>query len=589
MHRLITRTVILATAIFTLILSSVSAAQPRYGDLEALSAYFPKDTMLYASVRTDEATIATLDQFVENATTELPVSMFGQGFPITLTTAIDLITGQSAGGSFEEAIHPWLGDTLAVGMYPAIRSAAGRVVIEVTDTEAAEQAALRVFPDWTSRDVDGYTLLTPTRGDDRNRIAIYDNVLVVYSWSEDTAPQPNPTFDADVSDSPYYADALSRLPEADYDMLAFVDTPLLLAYNERNNNRSEGDWLLLSAVYRIIGSTAFGATVIDEQTIALDIAQTAGNQAGLDALGVQFTGSGNTVDSSLLTVVPRDSFVVVQAADLATMFDVMGGNLQAAAQKFQYALSSIIPGLVYNYSVGMVGMVSGSVVGASNPAWADVVFANLSGFDYTTEIRPLLTGTTTFFMRINPDYNPNSSRFLDWEPFEGAVMFQVADDESAQAFMDKFARELAISIYASEPEGSARFSETTLPGGVRGITLTIYGVSGQPIEEFLIAAQNQLMIMGTRRIVQAVFAGENIGFEAQPTPTLVDSGLTLHVNFPPILSPEWTNLRDSDPGNTLLQQLVYFIGDLTGSAAGNDDAGMVLRTVVTLPCHDDCG
>lgn len=589
MHRTISRALIAITLVFTLVVSVANAAQPRYADLEAMTAYFPKDTMLYAAVRTDAASIATLDQFVENATTDLPVLMFGEGFPITLTTAIDLITAQAAGGSFDAAIRPWLGDTLAVGMYPAIRSAAGRVVIEVTDTDAAEQAALNLFSDWTSREVDGYTLLTPIRADDLNRIAIHDNVLVVYSWSEDTPPQPNPTFDADVSDSPYYVDALSRLPEADYDMLAFVDTPLLLAYNERNNTRSEGDWLLLSAVYRVIGSTAFGATVIDEQTIALDVAQTAGNQSGLDALGVQFSGSGLTVDSSLLVVVPRDSFVVMQAADLATMLDVTGGNLQSAAKKFQIALSSLIPSLAYSYSASMAGLVSGSVVGVGNPEWADVLFANLSGFDYETEIRPLLTGTTTFYMRINSDYNPKSSRFLDWEPFEGAFMFQVADDESAQAFMDKLARELAISIYASAPDGSARFSETTLPGGVRGITLTIYGVSGQPIEEFLIAVQNQLMIMGTRRIVQEVFAGENIGFQAQPTPVLVDSGLTLHVSFPPMFSPEWRNLQNSDPSNLFLQQMLYFVGNVTVSAAGNDDAGMVLRTTLTLPCHDDCG
>ncbi len=192
-------------------------------------------------------------------------------------------------------------------------------------------------------------------------------------------------------------------------------------------------------------------------------------------------------------------------------------------------------------------------------------------------------------MRINPDYNPNSSRFLDWEPFEGAFMFQVADDESAHAFMDKFARELAISIYSSSPESTARFSETMLPGGVRGVTLTIYGVSGQPIEEFLIAAQNQLMIMGTSSIVKEVFAGENIGFEAQSAPLLVDSGFALHVNFPPVLSPEWTKLQNSDPNNFLLQQMLYFVGNLTVSAAGSETSDLLARVVVTLPCRDNCG
>lgn len=145
MHRLISRVLIVMTLVFTLTVSIVSATQPRFADLEALTAYFPKDTMLYMAARTDEDFITTLDSLVESATTQLPESMFGQGFPVTLTTAIDLITAQAAGGSFEDAIRPWLGDTLAAGMYPAIRSAAGRVVIEITDADAAEQAALRVF------------------------------------------------------------------------------------------------------------------------------------------------------------------------------------------------------------------------------------------------------------------------------------------------------------------------------------------------------------------------------------------------------------------------------------------------------------
>ncbi len=391
MHRMISRALIATTLVFTFIVSAVGAAQPRFTDLEALTEYFPKDTMLYAAVRTDEASLSTLDQLVENATTDLPENMFGEGFPITLTTAIDLITNRGAGGSFEEAIRPWLGDTLAVGMYPAIRSAAGRVVIDITDTAAAEEAALNVFSDWTSREVDGYTLLTPTRSDDLNRIAIYDDVLVVYSWSEDTPPQPDPTFAANVSASPYYVDALSRLPEQDYDMLAFVDTPLLLAYNERNNYRSDVDWLVLAAVYRAIGSTAFGVTVVDDQTLTLDVAQTVGNRAGLDALGIQFPNNASTIDSTLLVVVPRDSLLVMQVADLATILDVTGSNIQSAAKKFQVALPSLVLGAAYGYSATTGGFISGAFNGLYDTQWANVLFANLSGFDYQKEIRPMMT------------------------------------------------------------------------------------------------------------------------------------------------------------------------------------------------------
>ncbi len=102
MHRIISRVLIASTFIFIFVVSVVSAAQPRFTDLESLAEYFPKDTMLYAAVRTDEVSLTTLDRLVANATTELPENMFGVGFPVTLTTAIDLVTAQSAGGTDPE-------------------------------------------------------------------------------------------------------------------------------------------------------------------------------------------------------------------------------------------------------------------------------------------------------------------------------------------------------------------------------------------------------------------------------------------------------------------------------------------------------
>ena len=56
MCRLIARIAILSITLSVLAVSVVlaaPAAQGRFGSLESLSVYFPKDTMLYAATRTD--------------------------------------------------------------------------------------------------------------------------------------------------------------------------------------------------------------------------------------------------------------------------------------------------------------------------------------------------------------------------------------------------------------------------------------------------------------------------------------------------------------------------------------------------------
>lgn len=592
MRQWLARITVLSILLFTMAVSVIAAApaqQGRFGQLVSLSAYFPKDSLLYAAMRTDAPFLAAADRLVESVTAQLPSELFGEGFPVTLTRAFDLITQEAAGGGFEAAVRPWLGDTLAVGVYPAPLSAAGRVVIKITDAQAALAAVQNLFPGWTRRSLNGYVVLAPTDANDRNRIAIYDEVLIIYSWSDDLGPQQVPMISPDITASPYFSAGLERLPEAGYDLLAFVDTPLLLAYNERNNYRGVDEGLFLAALYRALGTTVLGGRVVDDQTIAVDMAQAVGNRAGLNALGVQFRSDGAVLDTALLESVPRDAFMVMQVADAADILGVMGGNMQAAANKFQMALPSLIAGLAYSYSASTVGLLSGSVAGLSNPQWAEVLFANLSGFDYTGEIQPLLAGQAAFFLSFNPAYNPTSSRFLDWEPFDGAFVFSVDDAAAAQAFLDKLTRELAISLYSSGNETSARFSPVTMPGNIQATQLTIYGVSGQAIEQFAFATDGEHLLMGTERAVRQVLGGEGLGFIGQPTPLLNAAGAALYMAVPPARSPEWRGLQAADPGNSLLQLLPYLVNNLTISVAGTAENDLLMRLVITVPCGDNCG
>src|SRR5438309_601753 len=91
-------------------------------------------------------------------------------------------------------------------------------VLAASVVVAAADAVLKALPDWTSRTVDGYTLVVPTSSTDHNRIAIYPDVMIIYSWSDDVGPQQVPVQTPNVTENPYYTTALERLPDSNYDM-----------------------------------------------------------------------------------------------------------------------------------------------------------------------------------------------------------------------------------------------------------------------------------------------------------------------------------------------------------------------------------
>lgn len=571
----------------TLPVTAAPTAQRRYGELEALTTYFPKASMLYVAVRTDADHIATLDNLLQSVIAQLPGNVLPPDFPTTLTTTLNLFTPQVTGGSFDDTVRPWLGGVLAVGIYPARESAAGRIVAQITNPQAAITAVEAAFPGWQRQNLTDYVVFS--NSSDRNRLAIYQDVLILYSWSDETGPQQFHAVVPDVSANPYYTAALSRLPENSYNLLAFVDTPLLLAYNERNND-DDGSGPLRTALYRMIGPTAFGGTILAGNTLTLDMAQAVGNRVGMDALGISFPGEGATLNPAILERVPRDAFMVLHAADPGALLNAFGNNLQSVTNKFQTILPSLTAGLIYSMSVSSIGSVSALSAGLNNTDWANILFANLSGFDFTAEILPLLSGDAAFFLNFNPAYEPSSPRFVNREALDGALMLRVNDPAAARDFISKLARELAITAYSMGDNYTLDIKESTFVGSAAAVTLDIYGSSGQPLNQFVVAANNDLLLIGTPQAVNRVFGGEGLGFAVNANLLLANSGMAVHVNTAPLVNaPAWTDLQRSDPGNTLLQLFPFLADNMIVSIAGTADDDLLLRATITLPCGEDCG
>ncbi len=108
---------------------------------------------------------------------------------------------------------------------------------------------------------------------------------------------------------------------------------------------------------------------------------------------------------------------------------------------------------------------------------------------------------------------------MNREPLDGALLLEAADPQTAQQFVSKLQRELAIDIYSSGDDNAVRIQEVTLPGGTQGMSLAIYGETGQPFDQFIAASQDNLLVIGTSRAVNQVSAVRVLGFNGASSAT----------------------------------------------------------------------
>ena len=157
---------------------ALPAAAVPVTDLTTLAGYFPEGSVIYASVRTDDDFVGTLDGLLQR------VPEIGG---LSLTSSLDTVaSGIKSGATFQDLFRPWLGDTAAFGLLPLttmdeFRNPVALIAISLTDREAAEaffQSVTRPR-DYEQTQGDGFTTYESTR--DNTHLAFRDDVLLIAS------------------------------------------------------------------------------------------------------------------------------------------------------------------------------------------------------------------------------------------------------------------------------------------------------------------------------------------------------------------------------------------------------------------------
>lgn len=441
-----------------LVLGSNAVAFAATDDLKDMGRYFDADsTLLYASLRTDEALLTDIDALFAQVVQFLP--------PDTLPpfTFSELLGSQfeQQGLDLEADILSWLGDAAAVGLLDVGISLDAQAPPILAAIEADGAAALAFLEpqlatrSYTVSEVDGYTVYVPEAAQDDPLLAFgADVILLGIKETVPLASVANP-----LSDDADFNAGIDSLPADDYALVMWLDTVGLQELNLQMLGDLSGQMQMpgmltqLSAVARY---QVLGATALDGRTLVLDIAQGLNIDAYAD-LGVDLF-IGEPLDLSFAGRIPEDALAVVHGsefgagtqANLQALRDI-GSSLQESGGLLSLAdptgilsaeLSPIQRELVNTVNVG-------SVTAALN-----VSFAGVTGVSLERDFLPTLSGDAALYLRVIAveDF------FLSPALPDFAFIAETEDSAAAQSLIERFAAaaDAYESDFALEPYGDGQ-------------------------------------------------------------------------------------------------------------------------------------
>ena len=331
------RNTLLFVLIAALVLPLAAISAQDFVDLEELTAEFPaEDTIIFMAARVDDAFIGSLDS------TLAPFYPFIEDLPpgFTLEQGLDLAVMEAGvGSSFAEDIRPWLGDTVAVGLFAdpvTLEDTEFLSVQEFTNTleavvaiDIADRAGAEAFiegvlaeqgSDLEATERGGYTAYEIPFGP---LVLVGDDTALI---GEEFIMAEYGLIDGDfesVGDSADYANTVNTLPASSYVAGVYVSQPAyrsvveLIAETSTDPFGQEDAQELLETLDMLgLGSIAAGATSIEGGTLALDVTLTGG------ANPYQNVDLGS-IDPAFASLIPATTPFVIHGTNLRGQYDAV--------------------------------------------------------------------------------------------------------------------------------------------------------------------------------------------------------------------------------------------------------------------------
>ncbi|HEX2619838.1 MAG TPA: DUF3352 domain-containing protein, partial [Phototrophicaceae bacterium] len=459
---------VLAALLTALSVAGITAAPADNGVL-SMAQYFPAETPLLYTMRTDEAYIDDLDQLLKATVGSAPLPS-DVSIP-TLRQALEEVLGQ--GDVTLDQIYAWLGDTVAVGITsiePDGGQAKGYFVQQITDSAALEtfitslMAAHNVEVETTTEG--DYTVLTAPSPDtnDLTKILIGDDLAIILSPGTDTPAFP---LASSLLDSDKYQKATASLPADSYDIAFYIDPSSYITPPQLDE----------LSIFGINASTflpvMIGFTRLDQYSLVIDVAQT-GNGTPSDAA---------RIDPDFLKYIPADSSAVIHASDISGLVN-QGLALMAKAAKQTGTDTDPVDQI-------------------------EMTFSSL-GFDLQNDILSWTTGDYALFLRTN--IRPIIEGAVKNEVniagnFDAGLVIEATDPAKAKTFAAKLGT--LLSAMLGKQEGLTITQDTLEGVAVTSITASGELSPGQTLSlTVVIGASDDIFFIATKDAASAILRGE---------------------------------------------------------------------------------
>jgi hypothetical protein len=501
-----TARIFLGTLVIALVAMSVVPAMAQSqssADLNALARYFPADTAIFVSMRTDDEFIETIDSVVDRIQAAVPTEDADE----TLADALDELTQTFfPGGTFEEDLRPLLGNTASFGITsienliddtssndedtPAV------VALSIADSAAVLDAIINAAGAAVQQETgEGYVRLTPSNpgsGDNADdSLILRDDVLLYFNTENDLA-EAGGIPDGDLYSDADFGAAFDALPEPSYNATLYLDLEQFIGFITENNNPALANLgPMYDTIYSAFGAQVWGFTILGGDSPTIDVASQIGDLSVLEEAGLGL-GPTTPFDPAFAAHVPADVPLAIFGNDLRGSLEASTGSFRLAMEQSAAMDSSFDPREI-----------------EQGLKQANQMFTQLTGLDFEQDVASWLTGNYALFISLNPDFD-TSSQFGIFQtfPVEFGFAVEATDPAQAQATVAGLTQAIQTGVDQMSSQSSdaevAITSEDIANADVTVVTITAENLP-YPVE-LLMGANDEAFALGTRAAVTSILS-----------------------------------------------------------------------------------
>lgn len=490
------------TAALTLLAVAPLSAQDGAADPRTLAQYLPADTVAYVSIRTDQAYLETINDVVSTLAAAAGESVPEGGLLGFLSAQIARETDGRF--TYETAVRAWLGNSAALAVVDAqqlIANNAPLILFEVADAQPLRPLLSQLFSDRANFSVEDTDDFVYYRAESRfiESLLLTQDVLYVGLA---------PTIDSVVNNrgaeslatSGSFIAAYDALPADSYNLFGYLNSAALVAAVSSFVDADDLPFPIdFDALQAAINVQAFGGTLLDERTFALDLALVHGDALITSALGLpalpDFALAPVNVDFA--SIAPVDSFAYIAGTSSGTSTLLAFDYLEALAPIFADLVEEIDARDAMNIRAGLptiINVVRGFFSDVFDTPFADLM-AMLDGQNASYMRISNETGSFDFaqvYENLRPDLNANVLSGVESLLTRFAVPFESADGR--------------INI-----DFAAMTEMLDDLGGRRGPDMQMFGMLfGAGMDRFSFAVSPEYLVSGTPEAVGFVLGGSRI-------------------------------------------------------------------------------